>query len=74
MTEPDSALSEKPAPACRWPQCGNYVSPGDAFRKEREPRQARQRELAAGQKLGLMTAMATQEAPESREQQFAETE
>jgi hypothetical protein len=31
MTEPsNSQLS----PACTWPECGNYVSPGDLFCRE----------------------------------------
>jgi len=35
MTEPDSGHpSEKTAPACAWPECGSYVSPGDLFCRE----------------------------------------
>ena len=35
MTEPDNDHpSEKTAPACLWPQCGNHVSPGDPFCRE----------------------------------------
>jgi hypothetical protein len=30
MTGPDN----RTAPACAWPKCGNYVSPGDLFCRE----------------------------------------
>ena len=35
MTEPDNDRpGEKTAPACLWPQCGNYVGPGNPFCRE----------------------------------------